>query len=59
MPEFVCSNNSRQNIWNKVEKYSDNAQDSKILTYTFWYFVTAIAKISFLEGRLGSRLCFH
>ena len=41
MLEFVCSNNSRQNIWNKVEKYSDIAQDSEILARTFWYFVTA------------------
>ena len=48
------SNNPGQNIWNKVEKSSKTGQVKKSLISTFACFLTAIAKVQFLEGRLGA-----
>ena len=47
--------NPEQNIWNKIEKFSKTGQDKKILISPFACFLTAIAKVYFLEGGLGTR----
>ena len=49
--------NPGQNIWNKIDKSSKTGQDKKSLISTFACFLTATAKVSFLEGRLGTGLC--
>ena len=54
--KFVCSHNPGENIWNKVQKSSKIRQDQKTLVSIFVYFLTTIAKVQFLEGRLGPRL---
>ena len=51
--------NPGKNIWNKLEKSSKAGQDKKCLISTFACFLTSIAKVLFLEGRLGTRLCLH
>ena len=48
--------NPEQNIWNKIEKFSKTGQDKKILISPFAVFLTAIAKVWFLEGGLGTGL---
>ena len=35
----------RTNIWNKVKKYSQAAQDWETLIWAFEYFLTAIPKV--------------
>ena len=44
--------NPGQNIWNKIQNSSNIGQEKKILISIF-----AIAKVEFLEERLGTRLC--
>ena len=41
---FVCSDNSRQNIWHRVEKCSKTGQDYKNLISHFACFLTAFVK---------------
>ena len=53
------SYNPGQNIWNKIEKSNKIRQEKKGLISTFVCFLTAIAKIEFLEGRPGAGLCLH
>ena len=48
--------NPGQNIWNKIEKPSKTGQVKKIFISTFMCFLTAIAKVWFLGGRLGAGL---
>ena len=48
-----------QSIWNKIDKSINIGQREKSLIFTFACFLTAIAKVKFLEGMLGSRLCIH
>ena len=55
----ACLDNPRQNIWNKIEKSSKIGPGKKSLISTFAYFLTAITKVQFLDGRLGTRLCLH
>ena len=43
--------NPGQNIWNKIGKSSKTIKDKKSLISTFACFLTAIAKVWFLEGR--------
>ena len=57
--KFVWSDNPGQNIWNKIEKSSKIGQEKKSLISTFEGFLTAIAKVKFLEGRLDTRLCTY
>ena len=45
-----------QNIWNKIEKYSEIGQGKKALISTYACSVTAITKVLFLDGKLGTRL---
>ena len=47
----------RQNIWNKAEKSSTIGQHKKSMISTFACFLTAIAKVKYVEGRLGTELC--
>ena len=54
--KFVWLDNPGQNIWNKIEKSSKTGQEKKSLISTFEGFLTAIAKVKFLEGRLGTRM---
>ena len=54
--KFVWSDNPGQNIWNKIEKSSKIGQEKKSLISTFEGFLTAIAKVKFLEERLDTRL---
>ena len=49
--------NPGQNIWNKIEKSSKAGQDKKSLISTSAYFLIATAKVEFVVGRLGTRLC--
>ena len=49
--KFVCSDNRGQNIWKKIEKSSKTRQDKKGLIYTFACFLTATAKLEFMEER--------
>ena len=51
--------NLGQNIWNKIEKSSETGQEKKSLISTLASFLTAVAKVYFLEGGLGTRLCLH
>ena len=51
--------NPGQNIWNKIEKSSKTGQVKKILISTSACFLTAIAKVSFLVGRIGTKLYLH
>ena len=46
--------NSGQNISNKLLKSSKIGQDLKTLIHTFAHFQTAIAKVWFLDERLGT-----
>ena len=57
--KFVWSDNPGQNIWNKIEKSSKIGQEKKSLISTFEGFLTAIAKVKFLEERLDTRLCTY
>ena len=57
-PKILCLGNPMQNIWNKLEKSSKTGQDKKSLISTFACFLTATVKVKFLDGRLGTRLCF-
>ena len=45
-----------QNIWNKIEKSSEIGQGKKALISTYACSVTAITKVLFLDGKLGTRL---
>ena len=51
--------NLGQCIWAKIEKSNKTGQDKKSLISIFACFLTAITKVSFLEGRLSTRLCLH
>ena len=51
--------NLGQNIWNKIEKSIKSGQDMKSLISAFVCILTAIAKVLFLEERLGTRLYLH
>ena len=53
--------NPGQNIWEKVKKKKSSkiGQEQKSLMFAFVWFLTFIAKISFLEGRLGLSLRPH
>ena len=42
---FVYSDNSRQNIWNRIQKSIRIGEDNKSLTSNFAYFLTAIVKV--------------
>ena len=57
--KFVCSDNLEQNIWSKVKLSSIIRKELKTLVSIFADFLTPIDNVSFLEGRLGTRLCFH
>ena len=52
-------NNLGQNIWNKVNISNEIEQYQKTLISTFAHFLTAIAKVQFLEGREGKELYLH
>ena len=54
----MCSNVyiPGQNIWNKIEKSSEIGQGKNAFISTYAYSVTAITKVLFLEGKLGSRV---
>ena len=43
--KFVCSDNLRQYVWNKVEKSSRIEKDKKSLISAFACFLIAIAKV--------------
>ena len=58
MPILLYSN-FRQNIWNKMKKSSEIRQGKKALISAFDLFLTAITKVSFLEGILGTVLSLH
>ena len=51
--------NPGKNICLKVKKSSKSGQDFKNLSSNFACFLTAIVKVSFLEGRLGTTLRVH
>ena len=66
--EVLCLNFDRlsskfydpgQNIWHKIEKSSKTGGDKKSLISTFACFFIVIAKLWFLEGRLGAAQCLH
>ena len=42
---FACSNNPKQNIWNKTEKSSETGEEKITLVSIFACFLTAIAKV--------------
>ena len=46
--------NPVKNIWNKIDKSGKTGQEKKILITTLNCFLTAIAKVYFLKGRLGN-----
>ena len=48
-----------KNIWHKLKKYSKIGQGFKNVISNFACFLTAIASIWFLEGRLGAGLRLH
>ena len=48
--------NPIQNIWNKIQKSSNIGQEEKSLMSIFEWFLLAIAKIEFLEEKLGTRI---
>ena len=52
-------NNPGQNNWNKIEKSRKTGQEKKRLISTYTCFLTAIAKVAFLEERLGTGSYFH
>ena len=54
--KFTCLGNLVQNIWNKVKKEKSSKIEPTKKLSTFVYCLTAIAKVKFLEGRLGTRL---
>ena len=49
--------NPIQNLWDKLGKSSKTGQDKKNLRSTFARFLTATARVYFLEERMGTRLC--
>ena len=51
--------NPGQNIWNKLMTPSKIGQDWKSSISTFTYFLTAIDKVQFLDGRLATGLSLH
>ena len=51
--------NLGQTICNKVEKASKVGQDKKCLTSPFACFLTAIAIVYFLEGKMGNALSLY
>ena len=51
-----CFYNHGQKIWNKREKCSKIGQDKKSWISTLGCFLTAIAKVLFVEGRMRTRL---
>ena len=53
--KFACLDNPEQNNWRKLKNPSKFRQGKKSVISTF-VFLTAIAKVWFLEGRLGTRL---
>ena len=55
----ACSDNPGQNIWNKIEKTCKTCQEKNSLVLTFACFLTAITKVKFSGGRLGTRVCVH
>ena len=56
---FVCSDNPGQNIWQKVKKSSKIGQGFKNLLSNFACILRAIAKVSYLEERIVTRLRLH
>ena len=50
--------NLRQNAQVEIEKSSKTGQEKSLIS-SFACFLTAIAKVQFLEGRLGTGLCHH
>ena len=56
---FGIAYNLGQNIWNKMEKSSKSGQEKKSLVSVLTCFLTAIAKIYLVAGRLGATLCVH
>ena len=46
---LVCPDNSRKNIWNKVEKSSKIGQVQKTLIFAFAEFLTAVTEVLFRE----------
>ena len=57
--KFLSSDNPAQNIWNKIEKSSKTGEEKKSLISAFACFLTATAKVEFVQVRLGTRLCVH
>ena len=57
--KFVCSDNSGQNVWQKVKRYNKIGQGFKNVISNFACFLTVIVNVSFLEGRKGIRLYPH
>ena len=49
------SDNLGQNVWNKIKKSSKIGEDDKVLI-SITYFLTAIANVELLRGRLGTRI---
>ena len=49
----------RQSIWSKMEKSSKIGRGKRSLSSTFACFLTAVAKVQFMEERLGARLRPH
>ena len=43
--KFACSDDPRQNIWNKMEQSSKTGQEKKSLVSAFACFFTAIHKV--------------
>ena len=56
---FGIAYNLGQNIWNKMEKSSKTGQEKKSMVSILTCFLTAFAKVYFLEGRLGTSLCVN
>ena len=51
--------NPGQGIWGRIGRSSNIGQEKKSLISIFAQFLIAIAKVQFLEGRLGTRPCLH
>ena len=56
---FELVYNPELNISNKIEKFSKTGQEKKSLISVSARFLTALANVLFLEGRLGTRLYLH
>ena len=55
----ISIDNPGQGTWSRIEKSSKTGQEKKGLISTFACFLTAIAKVLSLEGRLVTGLCLH